>query len=364
MAADFSTLQQMITLARGQLARGDWDYLIGAAETESSLKRNRLAFDRLALKARVLLHDVSQVQTHRSLLGVDLRIPVLLAPIGSLQVFEAGGGLSTARAAETFGVMQILSSVCSPDFETVARECAGPKIHQVYAHGDEAWLMDIIGRTQASLYKAICLTVDTQVYSRRERDILKRYVPLTGRRAPNAPPPEAAVTLQPSFTWELIKRIKDRFDIPLILKGIACGEDAALAVAHGVDVVYVSNHGGRQLDQGRGTLDMLPEVVAAVGGRAKVVIDGGILRGTDVLKALALGADAVGIGRLEGFAMAAGGADAVVRMLKILENEMRINLALMGLNSIDQLNPGCVLPAEPVVLPHTLSAFPLLDEDY
>ena len=109
---------------------------------------------------------------------------------------------------------------------------------------------------------------------------------------------------------------------------------------------------------------MLPEVVRAVGGRAKIVVDGGILRGTDVLKALALGADAVGIGRLEGFAMAAGGADAVVRMLKILETEMRINLALMGLNSIDQLNPGCVLPAEPVVRAHVLSAFPLLDEDY
>ena len=364
MAADFSTLQGMIKLARTQLDRGDWDYLVGGADTETSLKRNRLAFDRLALKARVLQHDVAQVNTGRRLLGVDLRIPVLLAPIGSLQVFEAGGGLSTARAAETFGVMQILSSVCSPDFETVARECAGPKIHQVYANGDEDWLMDIVARTQACGYKAFCLTVDTQVYSRRERDILKRYVPLTGRRAENDPRPAATATLQPSFTWELVKRIKDRFAIPLALKGIACAEDAALAVHHGVDIVYVSNHGGRQLDQGRGTLDMLPEVVRAVGGRAKVVIDGGIARGTDVLKALALGADVVGIGRLEGFAMAAGGADAVVRMLKLLETEIRINLALMGLNSIDQLNPDCVLPAEPVVRAHVLSAFPLLDEDY
>jgi glycolate oxidase len=286
------------------------------------------------LKARVLMHDVSDVCTRRTVLGVDLRIPVLLAPIGSLQVFEQGGGLSTARAAETFGVMQSLSSVCSPDFETVARECAGPKIHQLYVHGDEAWMMDIIDRTEKAGYRAFCLTVDTQVYSRRERDILKRYLPLTSRRIESAGAPRAAVTLQPSFSWDLVKRIKDRFTLPLVLKGIACGEDAELAVEHGVDVVYVSNHGGRQLDQGRGTLDILPEVVRAVGGRATVVVDGGILRGTDVLKALALGADAVGIGRLEAIAMAAGGADAVVRVLGLLRT-VRINLALMIRRSIN-----------------------------
>lgn len=363
MTTDFLTLTEIVKRARVQLARGDWDYLVGAAETEGSLKRNRLAFDRLALKARVLLHDVSHVNTRRKLLGFEQRIPVMLAPIGSVQVFEQGGGLSTARAAETFGVIQILSSSCSPDFETVARECSGTKIYQLYVFGNEAWLMDRIERTQAAGYSALCLTVDTQVYSRRERDLLKRYVPLSGRRLDSVAPP-ATGNLQPSFSWDLVKRIKDRFRIPLMLKGIACGEDAEIAARSGVDVVYVSNHGGRQLDQGRATLDMLPEVVRAVGGRAKIVVDGGILRGTDVLKALALGADAVGIGRLEGLAMAAGGADAVVRMLEILENEMQINLALMGLSSIDQLGPDCVMPAEPVARPHVLSGFPLLEEDY
>ncbi len=364
MATEFVTLQEIVKRARVRLARGDWDYLVGAAETETSLKRNRLAFERLALKARVLLHDVAHVHTRRSLLGFEQRIPVLLAPIGSVQVFEPGGGLSTARAAERFGVIQILSSACSPDFETVARESTGTKIYQLYVHGDEAWMMDIIERTQAAGYDALCLTVDTQVYSRRERDLLKRYVPLSGRRLAAAMTPQSNATLQPSFSWDLVKRIKDRFRIPLVLKGIACGEDAEIAAKSGVDVVYVSNHGGRQLDQGRATLDMLPEVVRAVGGRAKIVVDGGILRGTDVLKALALGADAVGIGRLEGLAMAAGGVDAVVRMLEILENEMQINLALMGLASIDQLSPDCVVPAQSVAQPHVLSGFPLLDEDY
>jgi glycolate oxidase len=362
MAANFMTLQEMVKLARGALTRGDWDYLVGAAETETSMKRNRLAIDRLALKARVL-NDVTEARVARSLLGVPLRIPVLLAPIGSLQVFERGGGQSAAEGAGRFGVMQVLSSVCTPEFEALAQACPDvPKIHQLYALGDEAWMMDIIERTQAAGYTAFCLTVDTQVYSRRERDILKRYVPQSGRRVENASVARGGFGTQAAMSWDLVKRIKDRFTIPLVLKGIACAEDAEIAVQHGVDVVYVSNHGGRQLDQGRGTFDMLPEVVRAVAGRTKVVVDGGIMRGTDILKALALGADAVGIGRLEALAMAAGGADGVVRMLELLEQEMRINLALMGLSSIEQLTPASVLPAEPVAPPHVLSAFPLLDE--
>jgi glycolate oxidase len=364
VTADFMTLSEMVKRARARLPRGEWDYLVGGAETETTLKRNRLAFDRLALKARVLQNDVSGVNARRTVLGADLRLPLILAPIGSVQVFEAGGGLSVARAAESFCVIHMLSSACQPDFETVARDSHGPKIYQFYSTGDEAELMDIAARAEVAGYLALCLTVDTQVYSRRERDIMKRYIPLSGSRVDETQSPGEAATLQPSFSWDLVDRLKKSFKLPLVLKGIACAEDAALAVRHAVDVVYVSNHGGRQLDQGRASLDMLPEVVRAVDGRATVVVDGGILRGTDVLKALALGADAVGIGRLEALAMAAGGVEAVVRMLEILENEVRINLALMGLSSVDQLTPDCVLPAEAVVRSHVLSAFPLIDEGY
>ncbi len=363
MTTDFDTLQEMVKHARVNLSRGDWDFLVGGAETETSLKRNRLAFERLALKARVLA-DVSAVDVRRKLFEVDLRLPVMLAPIGSLQSFEKGGGLTAAQAAETFGIMKMLSSACTPDFETIARESNVAKIYQLYVLGSEAWMMDIIARTESAGYKAFCLTVDTQFRSRRERDIINGFVPIGGR-GPNGeafPPPE--VNLQPKLTWELVDRIKDRFKIPLVLKGIACAEDAELAVKHGVEVVYVSNHGGRQLDHARGALDTLPEVVSAVAGRATIIFDGGILRGTDVLKALALGADAVGIGRLEGLAMATGGAPAVVRMLELLEDEMRMNMALMGLSSLDQLKPGCIVPAEPVGEPHVFSGFPLLAEDY
>jgi glycolate oxidase len=236
--------------------------------------------------------------------------------------------------------------------------------YQLYLMGDEAWMTDIIARTETAGYKAFCLTVDTQVHSRRERDVLKGWVSMSARGPDGKPLPPPAVTLQPSMDWKLVQRIKQRFKIPLVLKGIACAEDAELAVQHGVEVVYVSNHGGRQLDQARASLDTLPEVVRVARGRATIIFDGGILRGTDVLKALALGADAVGIGRLEALAMAAGGARAVVRMLELLEHEMRLNLALMGLSSIDQLTPDCVSPAEPVGQPHVLSGFPLLNEDY
>ena len=363
MASDFMTLQEIVRQARSNLARGEWDYLAGAADTETTMKRNRLAFDRLALRARVMT-DVSRTSTARSLLGVDLRIPVLLAPIGSLQSFEPGGGLSAARAAAEFGVLQVLSSVCQPDFETVARECPGPRVYQLYLHGTEDWAMDIFARAKAAGYTAFCLTADTQIYSRRERDILKRWVPMAARQAGTSEPRRPRVTMQDSMSWDLVRRIKDRFGLPMIVKGIACAEDADLAVRNGVDVVYVSNHGGRQLDHGQAALDVLPEVVGAVAGKVPVVVDGGILRGTDILKALALGAHAVGLGRLEVLAMAAGGVPAVVRMLELLETEMRLNLASMGLASIDQLTPASVVPAQSVGAPHVLSGFPLLDEDY
>jgi len=246
MSTQFMTLQEIVKRARGQLPRGEWDFVIGAAETETSMKRNRLAFERLALKARVL-NDVSSINLRRSLLGVDLRIPVLLAPIGSLQGFEKGGGLSAAQAAETFGTIKILSSACKPDFETVARECAGAKIYQLYVNGDEAWMMDIIARTQAAGYKAFCLTVDTQVHSRRERDVLKGWVSLGARGADGKPLPPPTLTLQPSMNWALVRRIKERFKLPLVLKGIACAEDAELALQHGVEVIYVSTAAGSSI---------------------------------------------------------------------------------------------------------------------
>ena len=363
-AAAFENLHEIVQRARQNLDQNNWDYIVGGTETETTLRRNRLARDSLALRPRVL-RDVRDIDPGCTAFGRRLRLPVLLAPVGALEAFHEGAAGSVALAAGRFGVAHMLSSVCLPGLEEVA--AAAPdalRLYQLYVRGDDAYVADHVARAIACGYAGFCLTVDTQVYSRRERDLAKRYQPAAARRAGFAPAQTRPATLQASLSWDLVRRIKDRFSIPLVLKGIACAEDASLAVENGVDVVYVSNHGGRQLDQGRGTLDMLPEVARAVGGRARVIVDGGVLRGTDVLKALALGADAVGIGRMQGMALAAGGTAGVVRMLELLETEIRTNLALMGLSSIDQLNPNCVLPAEPVVRPHVLSGFPLLDEGY
>ncbi len=356
--AEFRTLHEIVRQARRNLDQGAWDYLVGGADSESALRRNRAGVDSWVFKPRIL-NDVSQVDTATELLGVPLRIPVLLPPIGSVQVFEAGGGESVAKAAREFGVLQILSSVCEPDFETLAQSVPGPRIYQLYLVGDESWMDDIIARAEAAGYTGFCLTADTQTYSRRERDILKRYVPLSGRQAGTGD-----FQAQARMTWETVAHIKDKFDIPLIVKGVGVAEDARRCVEAGVDVVYVSNHGGRQLDHTRACIDALPEIVEAVEGRRPVVVDGGFMRGADVVKALCLGATAVGMGRFEALAMAAGGEAALINALGILEHEIRTTMALAGIDSLDKLGPDLVERSEWLAPPHVLGAFPFLEEGY
>lgn len=354
----YATLHEIVKRGRDNLARDHWDYLIGGADSETSLRRNRYGLDSLAYRPRIL-NDVSQVQTATALFGSALRIPVVLAPIGSLQLFEAGGGASAAEAAREFGILQILSSVCLPDFEAVAAGVPGPRIYQLYLMGDQHWMDDVIERALASGYTGLCLTADTQTYSRRERDILKRFVPPSGSRAG-----ASDFSFQARMTWDTVAHIKARFDIPLLVKGVATAEDAARCVDYGVDAVYVSNHGGRQLDHTLACIDVLSEVVEAVDDRAPVLVDGGFMRGADVVKALCLGATAVGLGRLEALALAAGGAPALVRALEILEHEIRTTMALLGAAGLDALHPGLLSRTVPVNAPAPLSAFPLLDEGY
>jgi glycolate oxidase len=354
----FVTLHQMVKLARENLDRDQWDYLMGGADTESALRRNRFGLDGWVFRPRIL-RDVSTVETATELLGCSLRIPVLLGPIGSLQIFEAAGGAGVAAAAREFGVLQMLSSRCTPDFETVARAVPGPRIYQLYLEGDQAWMDDIVARAIDAGYTALCLTADTQTYSRRERDILKRFVPPSGSQAGTSD-----FSHQARMTWETVAHLKENFDIPLVIKGVGVGADAARCVEAGVDVVYVSNHGGRQLDHTRACIDVLPEVVDAVAGRVPVLVDGGFLRGADVVKALCLGATAVGLGRFEGLAMAAGGAPAVVRALEILEHEIRTTMALLGVSRLDELRPDLVERSVAMAPADVLSAFPLLAEDY
>ena len=311
--------------------------MIGGSETETTLARNRLALDAIGFRPRVL-RDVSTIDCSRTLFGKKLRIPVLCAPVGSLQVFDPAGGGAVAAATREFGNGMILSSVSEPGLDETAEASGdGFKIFQLYVRGDAAWVDDHVRRTIDKGYDAFCLTVDTDSYGRRERDIAERS-PTWAR--PRRQRPHLS---RRSFNWRDVKRFKKHFDIPLILKGIATAEDAKIALEHGVDCVYVSNHGGRQLDQGVGSIDVLPEVVEAVGGRARIIIDGGFNRGTDVVKALILGADAVACGRLYVYGLAAAGAAGVVRLFEILEDEIRICLSLLGVTA--STNPISARPA-------------------
>lgn len=355
---DYRLLQEFYKAARHKLADGPWDYLRGAAETETTFLRNRAAIDAVAFRPRVL-RDVEHVDAKGSLLGHPLRIPVIPAPIGSLQDFDPEGGAAVSRACMAFGTMNMQSWGSQPGLEATAAAAPGPKLYQLYVRGDPEWVDDHVRRAIDAGYVGFCVTVDLDYYSKRERDIAKRYV-TTARRTGGRHEEH-----QKRFNWEDVDRIKDRFDVPLILKGIATAEDARLCVEHGVDVVYVSNHGGRQLDHGRGALEVLPEVVDAVRGKAAVMIDGGFLRGSDVVKAMALGADAVGMGRMYGFALAADGERGVVRLLEILEDEIRACLGLLGVRSFAELDTSYLhMGAQPVLPAGYASAFPLLGEGY
>lgn len=349
MSTDFVSNQEIILAARRNLEQGPWDYLVGGSESETTLRRNRLGFDRLALRPRILV-DVSHVDASTSFLGHPLRIPVLLGPIGSLEVLTPEGGVAVAKAAAKFGSVPVISSNTEPTLEETAAAGAGPKIFQLYVQGDWDWVEAMLARVKAAAYSALCLTVDVALYSRRDRPLLDRWLPPT-RRVARDPGWRASVT------WESMDRIKETAGLPFLLKGVATAEDAAIAVEHGVEVIWVSNHGGRQLDYGQATIDVLPEIVRAVGDKADVVLDGGILRGTDVLKAIALGAKAVAIGKLQGWGLAAGGAEGLVRVLEILEDEITIAMGLLGVTSLEQLNSSYVCSGEAVVAPHEMSAF-------
>ncbi|MBO0763005.1 MAG: alpha-hydroxy-acid oxidizing protein [Hyphomicrobiaceae bacterium] len=354
----YAVLHEFVEPARRNLPRGSWDYLMGGAETETTQERNRAALDSLAFRPRVL-RDVERVDTGGKVLGRQLRLPVILAPIGSLQDVVAEGAAAPTRAAAKFGVLHMLSSASAPGLEAVAAAAPDyPRIFQLYIRGDHDWVEGYISRAIANGYIALALTVDLDHYGRRERDLAKRFETSSRRNRP-------ADQFQARFSWADVARLKAKFKIPFILKGIATAEDARIALEHGIEGIYVSNHGGRQLDHGKGGIAVLPEVVQAVAGRAEVYVDGGFMRGSDIVKAMALGATAVGIGRLQGLALAAGGEAALVRALTLLHDEVTRTLGLLGVTAFTELNASYIAPATPIVRQSWLdSAFPLLKEGY
>jgi glycolate oxidase len=351
---EFQNLHELVQKARANLNQNFWDYIVGASETETTMRRNRMALDEIAFRPRVL-RNVAKVDPSVEVFGRKLRLPVMIAPVGALELFDPAGGAAVARGAGRFGAAHMLSSVSEPGLEKTAEAAPDAlRMYQLYVRDGDAFVEDCVGRAIANGYTAFCLTVDTAHYSRRERDIAKRYVRASRVRATGG-------DFQKGLEWRTVKLIKDKFKIPLVIKGIATAEDTAIALDHGVDWIYVSNHGGRQLDHGRGAMHVLPEIVAAVAGRAKIMVDGSFCRGTDMVKAIAMGADLVGIGRLHCWALAAAGESGIVRMLELLEDEVTRCLGLLGVRSFAELDKSYLHPATPTSLPHVFSAFPLLD---
>jgi isopentenyl diphosphate isomerase/L-lactate dehydrogenase-like FMN-dependent dehydrogenase len=351
---DFMNLHEIVHKARQNLNQNAWDYIVGGVETETTLRRNRMALDSIAFRPRVL-RDVNHVDTSTEILGRKLRLPIVLCPVGSLESFHPEGAAPVVKAAAEFGIAHMLSSVCDPGLEGVAKAAPeGLRMFQLYVRGDAAWVDDYVARAIASKYAAFCLTVDTAHYSRRERDIAKRHITGGRRRA-------SGREFQAALDWRTVERIKSKFKIPLAIKGIATAEDAKIALDHGVDFVYVSNHGGRQLDHGRGSTDVLPEIAEAVAGRAKIIIDGGYYRGSDVVKAIALGANLVGLGRMQCYGLAAAGQVGIVRMLELLEDEVMRSMGLLGVTSLGKLDPSYLHAAMPANPPGVFSAFPHLE---
>jgi isopentenyl diphosphate isomerase/L-lactate dehydrogenase-like FMN-dependent dehydrogenase len=350
---DFQSLHEIVAKAKQNLNANVWDYIYGGAETETTVRRNRLALDSIAFRPRVL-RDMRKIDLTRSYFGRKCRLPIMLAPVGSLEIIGEGGAATTAQAASEFGVPLVLSSVSQPGLEATAKASGeGVRLFQLYVRGDHAFVEDHVRRAMDNGYSAFCFTVDTAHYSRRERDLDKRYVRssranVTGR------------DFQEGLAWPTIQAIRKKFKIPLMLKGIATAEDAKLCVKHGIEWIWVSNHGGRQLDHGRGSMDVLPEILDAAKGKAKVIIDGAFNRGTDIIKGIAMGADAVAIGRMHCYGLAADGKAGVLRVLDLLEDEMRRDMGLLGCNSLDGLDRSYLHAAQPTNDAHVLSAFPLL----
>jgi 4-hydroxymandelate oxidase len=339
-------------IAREKLSQMTYDFYAGGAEDEITLRENREAFRRRFLKYRVLV-DVAERDTRATVLGQELPHPVILAPTAMHKLAHPDGEAATARAAASLGVLMTLSSVSTTTLEDVSAAATnGPRWFQLYCYTERAVTEMLVKRAYAAGYTALVVTVDVPYLGRRERDLRNSFTLPDGVRLANfdAFPIDAGegesvlsqfvATLQtPTLSWDDLDWLRSLAPIPMILKGVVRADDAATAAERGIEGVWVSNHGGRQLDGAIATADALPAVVDAVRGRSTVIVDGGVRRGTDVLKALAMGADAVAIGRPQLWGLAADGENGVRRVLEMIRDELALAMALCGCRNIAEITP-------------------------
>ena len=345
---DFVNLWELEAAARGRFADGTFDYYAGGANDEITLRENIRAYERITLRYRVLV-GVETRDTSTTILGVRYPIPILVAPMAFQRLAHPDGELATARAAGEVGAGMVLSSFTTTPVEDVRAATTGPLWLQLYVYREREVTRALVQRAEGAGCSAIVLTADTPVIGRRERDVRNRFgLPseLTiahglmgveeGPLGSDDAPLHAYLTraIDPSLSWADIAWLRSLTELPILVKGIVRGDDARRAVEHGAAGIVVSNHGGRQLDTAPPTISVLREVVEAVEGRAEVLIDGGVRRGTSILKAIALGARGVLIGRPVLWGLALGGEHGVRRVLEMLAAELDLAMALCGAPTI------------------------------
>ncbi|MQA88617.1 MAG: alpha-hydroxy-acid oxidizing protein [Gemmatimonas sp.] len=342
--------------AAASLPRMVYDYYAGGAHDEITLRKNREAYQRLELHYRVL-RDVADRNLETELLGQTLSMPVFIAPTAFHQLANEEGEVATARAVARAGTVMGLSTLSTRSIEDVGAAAQGRLWFQLYVYKDREATLELIARAEAAGAKALLLTVDAQVWGIRERDVRNQFQLPPGLRMVNLATsgksefPEAGgsglaayvnTMFDPSLSWSDLEWLCSSTKLPVLIKGVVRGDDAAIAMEHGAAGVVVSNHGGRQLDTSPAPITVLPAVVEGVAGRGIVLIDGGIRRGTDVVKAVALGADAVAIGRPVLWGLATGGEDGVVRVLEMIRTEVDLAMALCGARTVDEVTEDLV----------------------
>lgn len=355
-AADALNVFELEAIARSRIPPAHWGYLATGSDGETTLHANQEAFSRYQLKVRRMV-DVSQIDMSVTLFGEKFSSPIVLCPVGSQRAFHEEGEVAVARAARARNQLQMLSTVTSTSVEDVAQARGDTGLwYQLYTTHSFENTQKIVKRAEAAGCPVVAVTVDLPIGRNTENDrrlARQDYRMCSTCHGPNGlnPPKPMLEGLDmkdflltnPTHTWDFVKRLKDITSMKVLVKGLESGEDAALAVSSGADGIVVSNHGGRAAETGRASLECLPEVVEAVGGRIPVLFDGGVRRGTDVFKALALGANAVGIGRPYVWGLGAFGQEGVERTIEILETEFRLAMGACGTTSVAAITREAII---------------------